>query len=188
MKNTRCLCIFTIQRNIFHAISSLIWIITCGFGRSTNVGSISKLEWFLWITSTELLHSLAHKSLYCKNSFKRHRMKSVTIVKRTIWTMPINSFRIKKSREKKWNFWSLFGEDFSWKYNDSGRTQSFFFFFLQKCKSEGKAYCMVHTTSTIKPLGSNIREKEHRKQRKCEEHDFSLHSAIVVPAGILVQF
>ena len=47
---------------------------------------------------------------------------------------------------------------------------------------------MVHTTSTIKPLGSNIREKEHRKQRKCEEHDFSLHSAIVVPAGILVQF
>ena len=96
LKNTRCLCIFTIQRNIFHAISSLIWIITCGFGRSTNVGSISKLEWFLWITSTELLHSLAHKSLYCKNSFKRHWMKSVTIVKRTIWTMPINSLRIKK--------------------------------------------------------------------------------------------
>ena len=99
LKNTRCLCIFTIQRNIFHAISSLIWIITCGFGRSTNVGSISKLEWFLWITSTELLHSLAHKSLYCKNSFKRHRMKSVTIVKRTIWTMPINSLRIKNHVE-----------------------------------------------------------------------------------------
>ena len=127
LKNTRCLCIFTIQRNIFHAISSLIWIITCGFGRSTNVGSISKLEWFLWITSTELLHSLAHKSLYCKNSFKRHRMKSVTIVKRTIWTMPINSLRIKNHVEVEFliSFW---WGNFSWKYNVSSRTQSFFFF------------------------------------------------------------